>query len=120
MSRQTWVQLFENQTSDGSSDGFEHYGSTQGIFVVGRLDGASLILEAKLPPEAQNPNAPDTYVPVVNGEWADGDLYPTEYTIGGSTATGMMRTLNSVPAVYRMRLTNAGANTAVWAYMTRN
>lgn len=120
MSRSTWVQLFDNQTSDGESQGFEHYGSTQGIFVVGVLGTASLILEAKLPPEAQKPNAPDTYVPVVNGQWSQEDMYDTPYTVGGNDAVGMMRTLNSVPAVYRFRLTNADATTAVWAYMTRS
>lgn len=120
MSRSTWVQLFDNQTADGESDGFEHYGSTQGIYVVGVLGTATLILEAKLPPEAQNPNAPDTYVPVVNGQWRQNDMYDTPYQVGGVDAVGMMKTLNSVPAVYRMRLIGADVTTAVWAYMTRS
>lgn len=119
MAKQTWVELFAGATSDASSEGFDHFGSTQGIYVVGVLGDASLILEARLP-KATDLNAPDTWVPVVNGEWRQSDMYATEYSVSGDTAFGMMKTLNSISAQYRMRLVGSDANTAVWAYMTRN
>lgn len=121
MAKQTWVQLFNAQASDSSSAVFDQSGSTQGIYVVGVLGTGRLILEARLPPEASNINAPDTFVPVVNGEWRQADLYDTDgYTAGALPAVGMMKTLNSVTAQYRMRLVDADATTSVWAYMTRN
>lgn len=120
MSRATWVQLFTAATEDGVSASFPHNGSQQGVYVIGVLGGASLILEARVPREASNISAPETFVPVVNGEWRQVDMYPTEYSAGGNPAYGMMKTLGSVPAEYRMRLTGADADTVVWAYMTRS
>lgn len=120
MAAQTWVELFAARTTDGVSASFSSNGSSQGIYVVGVMDGATLCVEGRVPPEAPQINAPDTFVPVVNGEWRAQDMYPTEYTAGGNAAVGMMRTLNSVPGQYRVRLKDAGANTVLWVYMTRS
>lgn len=119
MAVKTWVELFNAQSVDGVSEGFEHYGSTQGIFVIGVLGPACLTLEARLPTDTAL-DVPDTWVPVVNGEWRQVDMCKTEYNVGGQDAVGMMKTLNSVPALYRMRLSGADATTSVWAYMTRS
>lgn len=113
VARKPYTTLFNAQTTDATSSAFANYGSPQGLAVLAVLDGASLRLEYKLP--AGNPNV---WVPVVNGGFEEDDLWPTEYSVSGTTANGIMKVISSIGGQYRLRLSDTGANTTVWAYVT--
>lgn len=103
--------LWQAQTSDGASAEWMHNGGAQGIYFLGVLGGGEVVLESKLPTTDL-----DTWVPVMNGGFSAADLCDTEYSVGGDTASGILKIMTSTPGTYRLRLTGATSPT-VWAYV---
>ncbi len=90
------MQLFANQTADGTSADFKHFGGATGlmnVYVVGALGGATLTVRAEDPGETG-------YIPLA----------------GGAITEPGMHVVSAAPFVGQVALTGATASTdvSVW------